>query len=70
MTAAAASQLVITTPAPASVTAGDPFGLSVAAEDSYGNVATAYSGPVTLALSNNPVGGTLNGALTTTASTG
>ena len=70
VTAAAASQLVITTPAPSGVTAGDPFGLSVAAEDLYGNVATAYSGPVTLALSNNPVGGTLNGALTTTASNG
>ena len=70
VTAAAPSQLVLSTPAPSSVVAGDPFGLSIAVEDFYGNVATAYSGPVTLALSNNPVGGILNGALADTASDG
>ena len=70
VTAAAASQLAITTPAPSSVIAGNPFDLSVAVEDPYGNVATSYDGPVAIALSNNPVGGSLNGALTSAASDG
>ena len=61
VTPAAATQLVIPTQPPASVTAGDPFGLSVAVADPYGNVETTFSGPVTIGLSNEPGSGVLNG---------
>ena len=54
MTAAAASQFVITAQPPASVIAGDPFSLSVVADDPYGNLATSFSGPVSITLANNP----------------
>jgi hypothetical protein len=58
-----ASQLVVATQPPASVLADDtdpdPFGLTVKAEDQYGNVDTNYTGPVTLAMGNNPTGATL-----------
>ncbi len=59
--AAPASQWVITTQPPASVTAGAGFGLVVAAEDSFGNVAPSYTGSVSLALASNPGGATLSG---------
>ncbi len=70
VTPAAAARLAISTQPPGSVTAGDPFGLSVAVEDPYGNVATTYSGPVAIALSNNPAGSALGGILTASASDG
>ena len=44
VTPAAATQLVITTLPPSSVTAGQAFGLAVTVEDPYGNVETGYSG--------------------------
>ncbi len=68
--AAQASQWVITTQPPASVTAGAGFGLVVAAEDSFGNVAPSYTGSVSLALASNPGGATLGGASTLSASAG
>jgi hypothetical protein len=68
--AAAATQLVITTPPPASVTAGSPFELVVAGEDPYGNVDPSFTGSVTLALAGNPGGDSLGGALLTKASAG
>ena len=37
------------------------FGLTVAVEDSSGDVITGYNGSVTIALANNPGGGTLGG---------
>ncbi len=56
---------------PASVTAGSLFGLTVTAEDLYGNVATTYNSPVSLSLATNPTTtGTLGGILTATASQG
>ncbi len=58
-----ASQLVITTQPPVSVTAGSAFGLQITAEDSNGNVASSFSGSVTIALENNPGNATLGGAL-------
>ncbi len=64
---AAASQLVVTTQPPGGVTAGDGFGLTVSAEDSYGNVNSTYASSVTIALANNPGGSTLAGTLTATA---
>ena len=70
VTPAAASQLVVTTQPPASVTAGTGFSLTVKAEDKFGNVATSFTGSVTIALGSNPGGGTLGGTLTMTASGG
>ena len=64
-----ATQLVVTTP-PASVTANAPFGLTVTAEDGSGNIATTYTGPVTLALSGGTSGAVLGGTVTVTAVNG
>ncbi len=47
--AAPATQLVVTTP-PTTLVAGQPFTVAVAAEDTYGNVDTSYSGDVTISL--------------------
>ena len=63
-------QLVVTDQPPQSVAAGAGFGLTVAAEDPDGQVDTVFNGPVTLALGNNPGGGTLGGTLTATAVNG
>ena len=70
VTPAAASQLLISTQPPASVTAGDPFGLSVEVADPYGNVEKSFSGQLTIGLSIDPDGGLLNGSLTATATNG
>ncbi len=64
---AAATRLVISSQPPSSVTAGDGFGLSVAAEDSFGNPTPTFSGSVTIALASAPDGATLSGTLTATA---
>ncbi len=61
--AAAASQLVITVPppySPATVTAGAGFGLTVEAEDPFGNI-TDYTGTVTVKILTGPTGKTLGG---------
>ncbi len=65
----ATSQLVVTQP-PISITAGNSFSLTVTAEDSLGNPITSFDGTVTVGLENNPVGATLGGPLTATASNG
>jgi len=68
-TARAASQLAFTTlPAPA--TAAVPFTVVVAARDSIGNVASGFTGRVTLALGTNPGTSTLEGVDTATAVAG
>ncbi len=54
----------MTTQPPISVLAGKTFGLQVSVEDAQGNVATGFSGTVTLALATNPGPGTLGGTLT------
>ena len=58
-----APQLVVTQAAPASVTAGSSFGLTLEAEDSSGNPVTSFNGTVTVALASNTwaaLGGTLS----------
>jgi hypothetical protein len=70
VTAAPATQLVVLTPPPATVTAGSPFGISIAAEDQYGNVDTAFGGSATVALASDPGGGILGGTTTTQFSNG
>ena len=67
VTPAAAAQLVVASQPPASVTAGQAFGLQVEALDAFGNVATGFSGSVALDLADNPGGGSLTGTFTTTA---
>ncbi|MFI5456839.1 MAG: hypothetical protein ACHRXM_15450 [Isosphaerales bacterium] len=64
------SELVVTQPPPASVTAGSSFGFAVQAEDSSGNPITSFNGTVTVAMGINLVGATLGGTLSVTASNG
>ncbi len=66
----ATSQLVVTQQPPASVTAGSPFGLTVEAEDTSGDLLSSFNGTVTVALASNPGGASLGGTLTATASGG
>jgi hypothetical protein len=61
---APASRLVLMSEPPATMRAGSRFNLSVAAEDSLGNLATNYTGSITLTLANNPSGGYLTGPVT------
>jgi hypothetical protein len=70
VTAAAATQLVVTTQPPSSITAGTEFGLVVSPEDAFGNVDPTFNGGVAVALLNNPGGATLGGTLTATAQDG
>jgi hypothetical protein len=70
VTAAKATQLVMATQPPSSVTAGQGFGFSVYAEDSLGNIDTSFSGGVSVALSANPGSSTLGGSLNATVSGG
>ncbi len=64
------TNLVVTQPPPASVTAGSGFGLTVQAQDNSGNLVSSFNGTVTVALASNPGGATLGGTLTVTASGG
>jgi hypothetical protein len=68
VTAAAPTKLV--TSAPNGVLANGPFGLTVDAEDPFGNIDTTFNGSVTLALAANPGTATLGGALTLQAVNG
>ena len=70
VSAAAAAQLVVTTQPPASVIAGDDFGLVVTAEDPFGNIDLTFNGTATLALANNADGTSLGGTLKSTSVAG
>ncbi len=70
VTAAAATQLVVTSRPPAAVVAGSTFGLQVSAEDPFGNVNSSVSGSVTVALAANPGGGALGGTTNVSFSNG
>jgi streptogramin lyase len=65
-----AVRLAVTQQPPASVSAGEVFGLTVAAEDSTGNVDPNFAGTLQVALDSNPGGASLSGILTVTASNG
>src|SRR5438132_611587 len=71
VTAGAPSVLVFSVQ-PTSATAGAAItpAVQVTAQDAQGNVATAFSGSVTVALGANPGGGTLAGTATVTAAGG
>jgi hypothetical protein len=64
---AVTDQLVVTTQPPANIVAGAPFSVVVTAEDGLGNVASSFTGSVTVA---NVAGNTLAGALTVNAVNG
>jgi hypothetical protein len=68
--AAPASQLVVTTQPPGTITSQTGFALAVTAEDPDGNIDPSFNGSVTLAIANNPGGGNLGGTLTATAVNG
>ena len=65
----AATHLAITAQ-PTTVTAGAGFVLTVAVEDLAGDLATGYSGSVTLALTSNPGNSTLGGNVTVAVANG
>ena len=64
------AQLSVSSQPPASITAGKTFGLTVAAEDRFGNVNPSFAGSVTLSLPNDIAGDTLGGTLTMIADAG
>jgi hypothetical protein len=64
------THLVITQQPPSSVTASSPFGLTVQAEDSSGNLVSSFNGTVAVGLASNPGGTTLGGTVTVAASGG
>jgi hypothetical protein len=61
------TQLAVTSELPSSVTAGNPFALTVAAEDGSGNVESSFNGLLTVALEAGPHGGLLSGNMTVEA---
>jgi dUTPase len=65
-----ATRLLITTQPATTVTGNSAFGLTVTAEDSFGTVAAAYTGPVTISLGSNLFGSTLSGTVTVNAVNG
>ena len=69
VTPAAATHLVVAAEPPSSVAAGGHFGLTVDAEDAFGNLVGGYSGSVTLSLAGGP-GAALGGTLSAAASDG
>jgi streptogramin lyase len=70
VTPAAATKLVITQQPPATVQVNKTFALKASIEDQYGNLVTTASGTVTVAFANNPMGATLGGTASVTASQG
>jgi hypothetical protein len=70
VTPGVATRLVITAGPPASTTAGSGFGITVKAEDHFGNVDSTFQGTVTLALASNPGKTTLHGTVSVPASAG
>jgi hypothetical protein len=63
-------KLVVTAQPPESVTAGNEFGLTVLVEDSSGNVASNYTGSVTVTPAENPEKAAITGTDTVLASAG
>src|SRR6185295_12971725 len=56
--------------APGTVAAGSPFSVVVQARDSAGQVATSFTGTVTISIATNPAGGTLSGTTSVAAVAG
>jgi hypothetical protein len=71
ITAQSATQLVFTVE-PTNTVAGNTItpAIEVAAQDNYGNTDTSYGTDISIAIDNNPGGGTLSGTTTVTPSSG
>jgi hypothetical protein len=67
---AGAAQVRITIQPPASVTAGDAFGLGVTVVDAFGNVVPSFTGDLVLGLASGPGGGNLAGTVVEPAVSG
>ena len=67
---AAAVRLVVISGPPTNVIVGSGFQLTVAATDIYGNVATSYSGNISVVLAGNRGKGRLHGTVSERASSG
>ncbi len=67
---AAAARLVVTSGPPPTVFSTGSFGFTVTVEDSYGNVATSFSGNIVVKLAGNHGKGRLRGSLIDPASSG
>jgi hypothetical protein len=70
VTPGTATQLAVTSQPPASVMAGVGFGLTVAAEDAFGNVVTNFTGSISLTLSGGNGPAHLSGTTTMTVKAG
>ena len=69
VTPAAPAKLEVLVQPPANMVAGADFGLGIVVEDAYGNLATQFTGNVSIALSNDPGGAPLSGGPLTVAAT-
>ncbi len=70
VTPASASKLVIEAGPPTGLNAGTPFGMTVQAEDAFGNLQTGYQGAVSIAITAGPPGTSLLGILSVSAANG
>ncbi|MBI4499941.1 MAG: hypothetical protein HY700_02150, partial [Gemmatimonadetes bacterium] len=70
VTPAAATQLVFSAQPPTTATAGAPFSVEVTAKDAFGNTATGFGSVVSVAILDNPAGGTLAGTTSQSATNG
>ena len=70
VTPAAASQLLVIAPPPGTVTAGDGFGLTASAEDTFGNTTPAFGGAVSVTGKATSGGGPMEGTTTVSPSGG
>jgi subtilisin-like proprotein convertase family protein len=66
VTPSTATSLAVSIPPPTTMTSGSQFGLAISVLDAFGNLATGYTGVVSIALQNNPGNATLGGPLTAT----
>jgi subtilase family serine protease len=64
VTPAAPARLVVISEPPSRVVVNQSFGIAVAVEDVFGNLETALTGSVSVALASGPNGSTLGGTLT------
>lgn len=70
VSAGAATQLALVIQPPSSINPGTGFGLTVSAQDSFGNLNTNFVGTVTVTISSNPNNGTLGGTTSLNAVNG
>jgi subtilase family serine protease len=70
VTPASPARLVVIAEPPSRIEANQPFGMSVAVEDVFGNLETTFDGSVRVALASGPSGSTLGGLLSVQAEDG